>query len=145
MLKPPQFSQVEVAEIAAIKAIHALATSDYIQLRTSFCEKHRHYWTIKKIVMFGGVALFFFSMFLTAALGLAATINRRDPHPILAGMAVCCAVIGFFGFIIPLVIVWRRPIRAFGLDKGLVVVDNVSDAYADAVKATRRPQEPETK
>jgi hypothetical protein len=34
-------------------------------------------------------------------------------------------------------IVWRKPIRALGLQQGLILVDNVSDAYANAIQATR--------
>jgi hypothetical protein len=137
MLKPPRYNQVELAEVAIFKGIHALATSPYVRLRTSFCDKHRHYWTIKLIVLLGGMLLFFGAMFLTCVLGLVATINRPEPHAGLVAVAVAFALLGLFGWLVPLLIVWRNPIRALGMEQGLIIVDNVSDSYASAVQATR--------
>jgi hypothetical protein len=142
MLKPPRYNQIELAEVAAFKAIHALATSPYVRLRTSFCEQHRHYWTIKAIVLFGGMLLFFGALFITFVLALVATIDRPEPHKGIAALAVAFAFLGLFGWLIPLLIVWRNPIRALGVDNGLIVVDNVSDAYAHAIQATRPRAEP---
>jgi hypothetical protein len=142
MLKPPRYNQVELAEVAIFKAIHALSTSPYVRLRTSFCDQHRHYWTIKLIVLLGGMAMFFAAMFVTAVVALIATINRPKPHTGLAAMAVIIALSGLFGWVIPLLIVWRNPIRALGMDQGLIIVDNVSDSYANAVQATRPRAEP---
>jgi len=142
MLKPPQYNQVELAEVAIFKGIHALATSPYVRLRTSFCGQHRHYWTIKAVVLFGGMVLFFGAMFLALVLGVtAATINPAQPPKGLVAIAVIFALLGLVGWLVPLLIVWRKPIRALGIDQGLVLVDNVGDAYANAVQATRpRPQ-----
>jgi hypothetical protein len=138
MLKPPKLNQIELAEVAIFKSIHALATSPYVRLRTSFCEQHRHYWTIKLIVLFGGMLLFFGSMFLTCGLGLLATLNNpQQPHKGLVALAVIIALLGIVGWLVPLLIVWRKPIRALGMDQGLIVVDNVSDAYANGIQATR--------
>jgi hypothetical protein len=137
MLKPPQYNQVELAEIALIKSIHALATSPYVQLRTSFCEQHRHYWTVRLAVLFGGMLAFFATMFFAFVFGLVATINRPQPHAGLVALAVITVLLGLVGWLVPLLILWRNPIRALGMDNGLVVVDNVSDPYANAVQATR--------
>jgi hypothetical protein len=142
MLKPPQYNRVELAEVAVFKTIHALATSPYVQLRTSFCDKHRHYWTIKLIVLFGGMLMFFAAMFLALLLGLAATINRHQPHKGLVAMAVIIALLGFLLWLVPLLILWRKPIRALGLDQGPIIVDNISDSYAHVVQATRPRAEP---
>ena len=142
MLKPPRYNQVEIAEIAAIKALHALATSSYVRLRTSFCDQHRYYWIIKAIVLFGGMGLFFGAMFLTFVLALVATIGRPEPHKGISALAVICALVGIVGWIVPLLIVWRSPIRALGLNNDLVLVDNVSEAYAKALQATRPPPAP---
>ena len=142
MLKPPRYNQVELAEIAIVKTIHALATSPYVRLRTSFCEQHRHYWTIKLIVLFGGMLMFFAAMFLTLVLGLVATINRPQPHKGLVAMAVTIALLGLLGWLVPLLILWRNPIRALGMDQGPIIVDNVSDSYARAVQAKRPRAEP---
>jgi hypothetical protein len=136
MLKHPQYNRIELAEVAIVKSIHALATSPYVRLRTSFCHRHRHYWTIRFVVLFGGVLLFFGSMFLTAVFALLGTINRPEPHKGLTAIAVIIAFIGFFGWIIPLLIFWRNPIRAFGME-GQVIVDNVSESYANGIQATR--------
>jgi hypothetical protein len=137
MLKAPTYNQVELAEVVIIKSIHALATSPYVNLRTSFCDKHSHYWAIKAIVLFSGMMLFFGSMFLTVVFALLGTINHPEPHKGLVATAVTFALLGFFGWMIPLLIVWRKPIRALGLKKGLIIVDNVSDSYAEAVQSTR--------
>jgi hypothetical protein len=142
MLKPPRYNQVELAEVAIVKSIHALATSPYVRLRTSFCDQHRHYWTIKLVVLVGGMLMFFGAMFLTLVLGLVATINRPQPHKGLVAVAVTIAFLGFVGWVVPLLIVWRNPIRALGMDQGLIIVDNVSDSYASAVHATRPRPEP---
>jgi prepilin signal peptidase PulO-like enzyme (type II secretory pathway) len=142
MLRPPRYNQVELAEVAALKALHALATSPYVRLRTSFCDQHRQYWTIKAIVLFGGCAMLFAAMLLTLVLALVATINRPEPHMGLSALAVIFALLGFFGWVVPLAIVWRNPIRAFGGEDGPIVVDNVSDAYAQAVEAMRPRAEP---
>jgi hypothetical protein len=142
MLRPPRFNRVELAEVAAVKTIHALATSPYVRLRTSFCEQHRHYWTIKLVVLFGGMLVFFGAMFLTLVLGLVATINRPQPHKGLVAVAVIIALSGFVGWLVPLLIVWRNPIRALGTDQGPIIVDNVSDSYSKAVQATRPRAEP---
>jgi hypothetical protein len=137
MLKPPRYNQVELAEVAIFKAVHALASSPYVRLRTSFCDQHRHYWTIKLIVLFGGMLMFFGAMFLTFVLALVATINRPQPHTGLAALAVATALLGLVGWLVPLLIIWRKPIRALGMEQGLIIVDNVSDSYANAVHATR--------
>lgn len=143
MLKPPRFNQVELAEIAIFKAVHALATSDYVHLRTSFCEKHRHYWRIKAIVLFGGMVMFFAAMFLALVFAVAgAVINPREPNKVLVAIAVMSAILGFVGWTIPLLIFCRKPICAFGMEQGLIIVDNVGDAYAKAVKATGPPAPP---
>ena len=142
MLKPPQYNQVELAEVAIFKSIHALATSPYVGLRTSFCDQHRHYWTIKAIVLFGGMLTFFAAMFLTLVLGLVATINRPQPHKGLVAIAVIIALLGLLGWLVPLLILWRNPIRVLGMDQGPIIVDNVSDSYANAVQATRPRAEP---
>jgi hypothetical protein len=142
MLKPPRYNQVELAEVAIFKTIHALTTSPYVRLRTSFCDRHRHYWTIKLIVLLGGMLLFFGAMFLTCVLGLVATINRPQPQPVLVAIAVIIALLGLVGWLVPLLILWRKPIRALGMDQGLIIVDNVSDSFASAVQATRpRPEQ----
>jgi hypothetical protein len=138
MLKPPQFNRIELAEVAIIKSLHALATSPYVNLRTSFCEQHRHYWTVRAIVLFGGMGMFFAAMFLALVLGVvAATLNPAQPHKGLVAIAVISALFGLIGWLVPLLILWRKPIRAVGLDNGLIVVDNVCDSYASAVQATR--------
>jgi hypothetical protein len=138
MLKPPQYNRFELAEVALIKSVHALATSPYVLLRTSFCDQHRHYWTIRVIVLFGGMGMFFAAMLLALVFGVvAATINPAQPHKGLVAIAVMSALFGLVGWLVPLLILWRNPIRAVGLDNGLVVVDNVSDQYASAVQATR--------
>ena len=142
MLKPPRYNQVELAEVAIFKSIHALATSPYVHLRTSFCDHHRHYWTIKLIVLLGGALLFFGALFLTLVLALVATIGRPEPHKGIAAMAVICALVGLLGWVVPLLIIWRSPIRALGLNNDLILVDNVSDSYAKAVQATRPPPAP---
>jgi hypothetical protein len=140
MLKPPQYDQIEMAEVAVFKSVHALATSPYVQLRTSFCDRHRHYWTIKLIVLLGGALMFFAALLVTAAVALVATINRPEPHKGLVAIAVIVALTGLLGWLIPLLILWRKPIRVLGLEQGLIVVDNVSEAYASAVQATRPRQ-----
>jgi hypothetical protein len=138
MLKPPKYNQIELAEVAIFKAVQALATSPFVQLRTSFCDQHRYYWTIKAIVLFGGMVMFFAAVLLAAVLGgVAATINPAQPHKGLVAIAVISAVLGLFGWLVPLLIVWRKPIRALGMEQGLIIVDNVSDAYINAVQATR--------
>jgi hypothetical protein len=137
MLKPPRYNQVELAEVAIFKAFHALSTSPYVRLRTSFCEQHRHYWTIKAVVLFAGAAMFFGALFLTFVLALVGTLNRPEPHKGIVGVAVTICFLGIVGWLVPLLIVWRNPIRALGTEQGLVVVDNVGDAYANAVRATR--------
>ena len=137
MLKPPRYNQFELAEIAIVKTLHALASSPYVRLRTSFCEQHRHYWTIKAVVLFGGMVMFFGALFLTFVLALVGTINRPEPHKGIVAVAVAIAFLGIFGWLVPLLIVWRNPIRALGTDQGLIVVDNVGDSYASAVQATR--------
>jgi hypothetical protein len=142
MLKPPRYNRIELAEVAIFKSIHALATSPYVRLRTSFCDRHRHYWTIKLIVLFGGMLLFFGAMLLTCLFGVIASINRPQPHVGLAAIAVTFALLGLLGWLVPLLIVWRKPIRALGMEQGLIVVDNVSDSYAQAVQATRPRVEP---
>src|SRR5262249_27225486 len=133
MLKPPQHNQIELAEIALIKSVHALATSPYVLLRTSFCEQHRHYWTIKLAVLFGGMLMFFAALFFAFVFGLVATLNRPQPHAGLVALAVFCALFGLVGSLVPLLILWRNPIRAVGMDNGCIVVDNVCDPYAAAV------------
>ncbi len=142
MLKPPRSNQVELAEVAIFKTIHALATSPYVQLRTSFCDQHRHYWTIRLIVLFGGMLMFFAALFLALVLGLVATINRPQPHKGLVAMAVIFVLLGLLGWLVPLLILWRNPIRAMGLDQGPLIVDNVSESYAHTVQATRPRAEP---
>ena len=142
MLKPPRYNQVELAEVAIFKSIHALATSPHVDLRTSFCDQHRHYWTIKLIVLLGGALMFFGALFLTLVFALVGTLNRPEPHKGFVAMAVIIALLGLLGWLVPLLIVWRNPIRAFGLDQGLIVVDNVSDSYASAVQASRPRAEP---
>jgi hypothetical protein len=138
MLKPPQYGRFELAEVALVKSVHALATSPYVRLRTSFCDRHRHYWTVRAIVLFGGAGMFFAAMFLALVLGVvASTINPTQPHKGLVAIAVTSALFGLVGWLVPLLILWRNPIRALGMDNGLVVVDNVSDQYAAAVQATR--------
>jgi hypothetical protein len=138
MLKPPQHGRFELAEVALIRSVHALATSPYVSLRTSFCEQHRHYWTVRMAVLFGGMGVFFAAMLLALVLGVAASaINPAQPHKGLVAVAVMSALFGLVGWLVPLLILWRNPIRAVGLDNGLVVVDNVGDAYAAAVQATR--------
>ncbi len=132
MLKPPRSNQVELAEVAIFKTIHALATSPYVRLRTSFCDQHRHYWTIKAIVLFGGMAMFFGALFLTVVFALVGTINRPEPHKGLVAMAGIIALLGLLGWLVPLLILWRNPIRALGGDQGPIIVDNVSDSYANA-------------
>jgi hypothetical protein len=131
-----------LAEVAIFKTVHALATSPYVQLRTSFCDQHRHYWTIRLIVLFGGMLMFFAAMFLAFVFGLVATINRPQPHKGLVAVAVIVALLGLLGWLVPLLILWRNPIRALGMDQGLVIVDNVSDSYANAVQATRPRAQP---
>lgn len=138
MLKPPQYNQVELAEIAVLKGIHALATSDYVRLRTSFCPQHQHYWTIRAIVLFGGAGLFFAAMLLAAILGVtAAVLNPVQPHKGLVAVAAISAVLGLVTWLVPLLIFCRNPIRAIGVGEGLIVLDNVGEAYVNTVKATR--------
>jgi hypothetical protein len=86
--------------------------------------------------------MFFAAMFLTFVLGLVATINRPQPHKGLVAIAVIIALLGLLGWLVPLLILWRNPIRALGMDQGLIIVDNVSDSYANAVQATRPRAEP---
>jgi hypothetical protein len=75
-------------------------------------------------------------------LALVGTINRPEPHKGLVAMAVIIALLGLLGWLVPLLILWRNPIRALGMDQGPIFVANVSDSYAKAVQATRPHAEP---
>ncbi len=81
--------------------------------------------------------MFFAAMLLTLVLALVATLNRPEPNVPLSACAVITALAGLVGWLVPLLIVWRKPIRALGLNQGLILVDNVSDAYSAAIQATR--------
>jgi hypothetical protein len=129
-------------EVFAVRLLLATVNAPRFDLRTSFCERHRSYWTVRSALLFGGLAGLGAILVLGfVAVALLLTVGKVDA-PWLS-----CVVIGPFllflvAWIIPTTRLMRASIRAQRAEDGGVLLINVGNEYVEAVRAARRTPPP---
>jgi hypothetical protein len=139
LLQPPEVHGPSgFATVHAARMIHSMASAPRMRLKTSFCPEHRHYWTIRLAVVFGGLAGLFLVLFAGIAVVayLFAVVKVDAPWP-----AACVIVPLALYLTVWLILVSRYmadTIRARLTEGGAVVLLNVGERYVAAVEAARQ-------
>jgi hypothetical protein len=143
MLNPPVVQGPSgFAEIHAIRVLLAAADAPRLDLRTTFCDQHRHYWLIRNAVLFGGIAGLFAALFF----GFATVAYLFGVRKIDAPWLSCCVIVPVLLVVIPWAIAvnyfGKTMIRARLMGDDSVMLQNVGERYAAAVEASRQPRTP---
>lgn len=129
-------------EVFAIRLLIAIADAPRIRVRTSFCERHRHYWSLRSVILFGGLA----GMLAVIVLGFLVVALLMTVGKVDAPWLSCCVIVPFLLYLVAWVIPARQvgssSIRARLAEGGEVLLMNVGEAYVVAVRAARRPPRP---
>jgi hypothetical protein len=126
------------AEVHAARVLIAAAQAPRLRLRTSFCESHRHYWALRGVLLFGGLAglLFVFLAGNAVVAFLFAVVKVEAPWPV--AFVIVPLLLYLAAWVVPLKLVQARTIRARLTEDSRVALQNVGDAYVAAVEAARR-------
>lgn len=124
-------------EVYLVRLAIAAANAPRLNLRTSFCSQHRHYWLTRTAVFFGGLV-----GFLSILVGGLATVIfliavMKVDSPALS----CCVIVPLFAVLIPWAIATKilasGTIRTRLNEADEVVLQNVDERYIAAVNAAR--------
>jgi hypothetical protein len=129
-------------EVFAVRLLLATANVPRFHLRTSFCEQHRHYWTLRAGLLFGGLA----GMAAVLVLGGLTVVYLMTVQKVDAPWLSCCVIVPFLLFLVVWIIPTMRlrstSIRARRAKDGGVLLMNVGERYVAAVRAARRTPPP---
>jgi hypothetical protein len=113
-----------------------------IKLQTSFCPHHRHYWTWRYLLIFGGLAGFFAVLIGGfTCVGLLIGVAKVD-KPWVSAFVIGPVLLYLVAWIIPTKLITQNSIRVRLLADDAVELQNVDQRYIDAVKAQREPSHP---
>jgi hypothetical protein len=124
-------------EVFALRLIIASAQAPRLRLQTTFCEQHRHYWTYRSFLVFGGLA----GMVAVIVGGLVVAILLLTVAKVDTPWLSCCAIGPFLLFllvwVIPVMKVTSATIRVRLTEDDAVMLQNVAEGFVTAVQATR--------
>jgi hypothetical protein len=129
------------AEVYAARLLIAAAGAPRLRLRTSFCESHQLYWTLRLGLLLGGLV----GLGAVLAGGLAvvvfffAVVKVEAPWPV--AFVLVPFVVYLAAWVVPLKLVQARTIRARLTGDDEVVLQNVGDGYVAALEAARQRPE----
>jgi hypothetical protein len=127
-----------LAEIYIVQFLFAAAKTARLNLRTSFCPRHRHYWALRFALIFGGLGGMFVVLFggLSVVVFLFAVVKVDSPWP--TGCVLVPLIAYLVAWIITMKLVMDRSIRARLTEDGEIALQNVGVHYIEAIKAGRR-------
>jgi hypothetical protein len=127
------------AEVHAARLLIAAAQAPRLRLRTSFCPRHRHYWSLRRALVFGGLAGLFAVLLcgVGVVVFLFAVVKVDAPWP--AAFLIVPFLLYLPAWLIPLKLVQARTIRArLTGEDDRATLQNVGEGYVAAVKAARQ-------
>jgi hypothetical protein len=126
-------------EILAIRTLFAAAEVPRVTLRTSFCPQHRHYWTFRTVLVWGGLggllAVVFGGLLFVV---LLLTVAKFD-SPLLGAFVIIPAVAYMVVWGVLMTRVLGRSIRVKLAEDGsnTLLLTNVDARYVDALERQR--------
>jgi hypothetical protein len=126
-------------EILAARLLYAAANAPRLRLRTSFCERHRHYWSLRFALVFGGLAGLLAVLLggIAVVVFLFAVVKVDAPWP--SACVIVPLILFLVAWLIPMKFVMANTIRARLTEDDAVTLLNVGERYATAVVAARQP------
>jgi hypothetical protein len=142
LLRPPAVEGPSgFATVHAARMLESMVNAPRLRLRTSFCPEHRHYWTTRLLLVFGGLA----GLGGVLLAGIAVVVYLFAVVKVDAPWPAACVIVPLAVYLtIWLILVSRvmgNTIRARLVEGGAVVLTNVDPRYVEAVEAARRGEE----